>query len=160
MLLNKSVLSRIDMSGRGGAEKQFAPAMPEYKRVNQPLHDFVNEKTGHRRELKKQQNLQWFDIGKYHKLTRADKEIGMVFAIHKNKLVQEVYEISLGKMLNLLVKDKEFRAAGWTLENIAACHALKIRHPTMQVKMPLKVKVLISKYERHFYHHYNRCDIS
>ena len=72
MLLNKNVLAHIDMSGRGGKEKQFQPAMPGYERVNDPLRDFVNEETNHSRELKKQQNLQWFDVGKYHNLSNTE----------------------------------------------------------------------------------------
>tara|TARA_R110002020_G_scaffold13026_4_gene47116 strand:+ start:336 stop:818 length:483 start_codon:yes stop_codon:yes gene_type:complete len=160
MLLNKNVLAHIDMSGRGGKEKQFQPAMPGYERVNDPLRDFVNEETNHSRELKKQQNLQWFDVGKYHNLSNAEKQIGMVFVLHKDKKIQDVFEIDLGNMLSLLVGDEDFRADGWTTANIADCHAKKIQHPTMQVKVPLKVKSFVSKYKSHFYHHYSRCDIS
>ena len=82
MLLNKTVISEINMGGRGGGEKKFAPALgSEWELSSKPLYDFVNIETGAKIELKKQKNQQWFDGWKYHNLSEEDKQIIMLFTM-------------------------------------------------------------------------------
>ena len=79
MNLNKNQIDKINVGGRGGKEGIFAPVLTEYKRVSESLYDFVHVKNNSKKiEIKKQQNLQWFDAGKYHDLTQDQKNILMM----------------------------------------------------------------------------------
>jgi len=150
MLLKQNEISKINMGGKGGAERHFSPILPDYRRVSAPLYDFINETNNHKIELKKQKNLQWFDAGKYHNLSTENKNICMLFVLHNGEDVVGVYSITLGKLIDLLCKDSECQKDGWTVENIKQCYQLKISFPKMQVKVPVKVKNFIKKYKNDF----------
>ena len=146
--IDKTKVSKIDLSGRGGGEKSFAPLLEGFDRVSAPLWDFQNKRT--KIELKKQRDLQWFDIGKYHNLSESNKNIIMMFVIHDGKNIEDIGTISLGRFLNILYGDDEYRRHGWTERNVEMCHYQKRKFPSMQAKVPLKVKKFIKKYRDEF----------
>ena len=157
MQLDQKVIAEIDMSGRGGAEKKFAPAFSsDWARVNAPLYDFINETTNDRLELKKQKNQQWFDGGKYHNLSPEDQRIIMMFVIHDGRYVESVYSIPLGEMIEILLNDDEYNESGWTAEILEMDYNLKKIAPGRQSKLDLKVRKFVEKYEKHFTLHYER----
>ena len=142
------------MSGRGGGEKAFGPIFEDFRRVSKPLWDFEN--IGLKVELKKQRNLQWFDIGKYHNLTKQEKQIVMMFVIHDGNNILSIDTITLQDLLELACKDDECQRNGWTYQNIQQCHFMRTSFPKMQVKVPLKVKHFIAKYRKSFQNIYLR----
>ena len=151
MKVNKEKIKETDISGRGGKEKLILPILPEgYKRVSAALYDFLSPDGKIKIEIKKQQNLQWFDIGKYSNLSEEDLKIIMLFINHKKGKIENIYSIPLGEMLDLLTSDQKYRVWGWTKENIKLCGEQKKKFSTMQVKVQLKVRSTIEKYEKHF----------
>ncbi len=154
MKLRNDLIPTIDMSGRGGAEKVFGPILEDFHRVSKPLWDF--ESTEEKVELKKQKNLQWFDIGKYHNLTKQEKQIVMMFVIHDGNNILSIDTINLQNLLELACKDQECQRSGWTYQNIQQCHLMKTSFQPMQVKVPLKVKRFIAKYRKSFQNVYLR----
>jgi hypothetical protein len=144
VLLDKKRVAQIDMSGKGGGEKKFAPALPGYTRVSAPLYDF--EQGTHRIELKKQKNLQWFDGWKYHNLSNEDRNILMLLALHDGKQVEYVYSIPLGDMVDILLSDSEYDKGGWTAAILQKEYNLKQVAPKRQSKLPLKVRDFVKKY--------------
>ena len=154
MKLNHSVIPKINMSGRGGSEKNFEPILESFCRVSQPLWDFENGLI--KVELKKQKNLQWFDIGKYHNLTKLEKQIVMMFVIHDGEAILSIDTISLYDLLELACNDNHCRQDGWTHDNIKNCNLLKRSFPKMQVKVPLKVANFISEHREQFINLYSR----
>jgi len=155
VLLNKTVISEINMGGRGGGEKKFAPALgSEWERISASLYDFVNTETDARIELKKQKNQQWFDGWKYHNLSEEDKEIIMLFVVHDGCQVEYVWSIALGEMIEVLLNDEEYNESGWTADILAAEYQLKKIAPKRQSKLPIKVRKFVEKYQNRFTLHY------
>jgi hypothetical protein len=157
VLLNKTVISEINMGGRGGGEKKFAPALgSEWERISASLYDFVNIETDAKIELKKQKNQQWFDGWKYHNLSEEDKQIIMLFVVHDGQQVERVWSISLGEMVEILLNDEEYNESGWTAEILADEYRLKKIAPKRQSKLPIKVRNFVEKYRNRFKLHYQR----
>jgi hypothetical protein len=146
VLLDKKVLSEINMGGKGGGEKAFAPALVDFRRVSRGLYDFVNDDTDEKVELKKQQNLQWFDGWKYHDLSKEDRAITMLFVLHDGEKVSQIYSIPLGIMIDTLLADDEYSIAGWHADVLETLFVLKQTASKVQSKLPLKVKDFVSKY--------------
>ena len=153
ILLKTEYISNIRLNSHGGAEKQFEPVLEGFKRVNQPLWDFENSHT--KIELKKQQGLQWFDIGKYYNLSEDEKKIIMMFVIHKSGKIQTIHTITLDNFLNLLCSNKQAQKKGWTHFNIKVCHYQKKNHPAMQAKVCANIKTLVREHPGHFNCLYN-----
>ena len=150
MRLNKKIISEINMGGRGGGEKVFAPALTDYRRVSKSLYDFVNEDTQEKIELKKQKDLQWFDGWKYHNLSEDDRNITMMFVMHDGQKVSSIYSVSLGAMIDALLADAEYNKSGWTADVLESLNTLKNNAPKVQSKLPLKLSGFIKKY-RHLF---------
>ena len=146
MQLDKKVIAEIKMGGKGGGEKVFAPALVDFRRVSKCLYDFVNDTTEEKVELKKQKNLQWFDGWKYHDLSTEDKAITMLFVLHDGEKVSEIYSIPLGAMIDTLLADDEYNAAGWHPDVLQTLFTLKQTASKVQSKLPLKVREFVSKY--------------
>ncbi len=146
MLLDKSIIAEINMGGKGGGEKAFAPALMDFRRVSACLYDFVNEDTQEKVELKKQKDLQWFDGWKYHNLSSEDRNITMMFVLHDGDRVSSVYSMTLGVMIDTLLADSEYNEAGWTSDVLQSLYTLKGIAPKVQSKLPLKVRGFVKKY--------------
>ncbi len=146
MRLDKKVIAEINMGGKGGGEKAFAPALLDFKRVSACLFDFLNEITQEKLELKKQKDLQWFDGWKYHNLSADDRNITMLFVLHDGKKVASIYSMPLGTMIDTLLSDPEYDESGWTPEVLQTLHTLKGTASKVQSKLPLKVKGFIEKH--------------
>jgi hypothetical protein len=151
--INKLAAQAANLAGKGGKEyllkKVFEIEGVDCKRVNAPLYDFIQG--GSRLEFKKQANVQWFDIGKYHNLKKEDKSIDMVFVVTSKGRVNDlptgeiewIVAIKLGTMIHLLLNDEKYRALGWTKENFKTCHEQKRKYPTQQAKVQLEMRSFI-----------------
>jgi hypothetical protein len=158
MQLDEKIIAEMDMSGRGGGEKKFAPALSsDWKRVSASLYDFINEATNERLELKKQKDAQWFDGWKYYNLSPEDQRIIMLFVVHDGgRNVVSIHSIPLGDMIKILLNDDEYNESGWTAEILEIEYNLKKIAPKRQSKLQIKVKKFVEKYENHFTLHYER----
>jgi len=146
--LDEKRIPTLNVAGNGGKEKTLAPMFSGYTYVNEPLYDFQNiEDSTDMIEAKKQADCQWFDLGKYHNLPASQRQIKMTFILHKEGVIDCVFYIPLGDMLDLLCSDPDYRKHGWTQENIEVCAALKRSYPSMQVKVKLGVRGFYKKYQ-------------
>ena len=106
----KNIVDDIDIGGQfgSGAEQKILPLFCDgTKRIHEKLYDFV-QPNGLKIELKKMENCQWFDICKYHDLTKDDKNIIMLFILHKKgKIDDNLYSITLGEFLDICCNDAE-----------------------------------------------------
>ena len=146
---NRSFVDNINLSGRGGAEKKLLSLFCDgTKQINAPLYDFI-QLDGTKIECKKQENTQWFDIGKYHNLSEEDKNIMMLFILHnKGKINDKLYYIPLGEFLNLCCNDTELAEYGWTWKQIKRQYEAKQESPKIQSKACIRVKSFVKKYEK------------
>ena len=140
---------KVNLGGKGGKEKLLKKVFLKSQRINAPLFDIVDA-NGDLRELKKQANVQWFDVGKYHLLSSQDRDIIMTFIMHDKGKIQKITEIKLGKMLDLLCGSAEYRKWGWTKSNIQMCHIQKTKYPTQQAKVKVEVKKFFKENEKEF----------
>jgi len=148
-----SSISEIDISGRGGCEQVIGDKIiPIAERVSAPLHDFEMLCNGNksRIEVKKQENDQWFDIAKYHDLSSEDRDVIMLFVLHRGGRITHLALIRLGELLDLLLSNSSFRTYGWTEYAIETAHKLVQESPQLQFKAKLKVRDLIKKFPDYF----------
>lgn len=138
--LDRSAVPLVDVGGRGGKEAMLARLFPRLEARNEALWDAHDPETDAYVEFKKQADLQWFDIGKYHRLKPEHERIRMVFILHRQGVIDRIFAIDLGDLLRLLTSSPEHRDDGWCWETIAQASALKQAHPRLQLKVPLKVR--------------------
>lgn len=161
IIVNKNKVANVNLAGRGGKERQIREIFTTNNigctRINESLYDIVQG--GHRIELKKQADTQWFDIGKYHNIDDTDKDIDMVFILtsrgRKNDMckagfVEKIFSIKLGKLLDILISNKTYNKWGWTLDNIKTCHEQKIKYPTQQAKVKIEVRKFFTENKNKF----------
>jgi hypothetical protein len=140
-------ISSVDISGKGGAEAKIFPLFENrLTRKNEPLYDAVDEDTVERYEVKKQKDLQWFDVGKYYRLEPVEQDIVMMFVIYDDTGISLIFTQRLGDFVTTCCADPEFAKDGWTEENIAEAADKKKQYPKMQYKVPLKTKKYFAKY--------------
>lgn len=138
--INENQIMSANLSGRGGKEGAVLSLfVDDLTRVNDVLFDAIDS-NGNKFEFKKQANLQWFDIGKYYNLTEEEKNINMVFLLHKDGKLEKVAIIKLGKFIERLTSSPKHEEDGWTQKTIRFMYEIKKIHPRFQTKAPLKVK--------------------
>tara|TARA_R100001594_G_scaffold143035_1_gene190596 strand:- start:266 stop:745 length:480 start_codon:yes stop_codon:yes gene_type:complete len=142
--INENQIISANLGGRGGKEAAALSLFAnDLTRINHVLFDAIDP-LGNKFEFKKQANLQWFDIGKYYNLTQEEKNIYMVFLVHKNGELEKVATIRLGKFIERLTSSPKHAEDGWTKKTIRFMHEIKKIHPRFQTKAPLKVKQFLS----------------
>lgn len=145
-------ISLLDLSklptkigGQGGFEHMFANFFPNWKRVNAALYDYTIETAEHtyRVELKKQQNLQWFDSGKYHNLSQEDRSIIIMFVLHQKGTIDKIVATTLGEFIDWLVLNKS--KDGWDPEVISIGNQFRKQYPKLQFKAPVTVRSILKE---------------
>lgn len=144
-LFDLTQIDGINVAGRGGRERDVSLLLPQWRRVNAPLHDYeINvEGTTLRLEVKKQKNLQWFDSGKYHDLAPADRDIRMMFLIHNSGRIDVVAVAVLGEFLDWLFKHRQ--SDGWNEEVLRVGADFKARFPSLQFKAQAHIRTILEK---------------
>lgn len=140
-LINTKAFAAINVGARGGAENLISQALPSFTRKSTPLYDYVFGEMCV--EVKKQKNLQWFDLGKYSNLSDADLNIIMLFVMHKKGVVCRVAVTSLKEFLDWLLLHKA--GDGWNKEVINRCALWKDKYPRLQTKAPVKILGLLEQ---------------
>jgi len=137
--IKTSIIPSINLSGRGGGEGKLSDVFCEsngWKRVSERLYDFVHE-TGLKVELKKQQDVQWFDPSKYHNLTEEEKEIPIVFILHKSGKIDKMFSMKVCTFLDKV---------GWSEQfcKDAADFVSNYKNSAPQIKAQVKVRNLFA----------------
>lgn len=99
-----------------------------------------------RLEIKKQTNLQWFDVGKYYKLTEKSRRIWVLFVIHKDGAISLLIAVRLGDFVDLLCSLPAFQALGWNNDVFETAAKFKERYPALQFKVKAEI---LSLYRAH-----------
>ena len=147
MKLTSSLVESINISGQGGAEEKLEPLLRAngFERTSMPLYDFINPKTGERVEVKKQAGAQWFDLAKYANMNEQDKDITMLFVMHKSGLIDSIHSIKLGKFLDMLCGDPNHYSNGFHWPTIQKLADLKEQHRGLQTKASVNMRKLVTK---------------
>lgn len=146
-LLKLDAIESINLSGKGGMEEELKALLPDATRSNSRLYDYKIDVSDRKLkiEIKKQANLQWFDIGKYHQLSEQERSIIMLFINynHQSGRINLIAAISLGCFIDLLTSNPMHQAHGWTEEVIGIASGLKEKHRSLQFKAEVRIRNLV-----------------
>jgi hypothetical protein len=149
--INEAKILEVNLGGRGGKESLLSEVFSDIKRTDEELFDAIDQ-DGIKLEFKKQANTQWFDAGKYHNLSEADRSILMTFILttkaSKRKnieagLIDKIFTISLGDFLDTLTTSEKHKKDGWELSNIETCYEQKKKYKTQQAKLKVDVRAFL-----------------
>jgi len=145
-------IHNLQISGRGGKEKDISSIFSNANRVSAALYDYeiVDGENLYHIEIKKQANDQWFDIRKYHNLSKHEQEILMLFVIHQDNQIKTVAIIQLGRLLEILLTHDEFKRYGWSPKVIKIAQELHDECPELQFKAKLKVLHFVKNFRDEF----------
>jgi hypothetical protein len=151
-LLNLEHVDSINLLGRGGKETSILPLLPNWKRANSPLYDYeINyQQKLWKVEVKKQENLQWFDSGKYFRLNQSDRDIFLILINHIRGRIILITAIQLGDFIDLLLSTPENQHNGWKNEVLETAAYFKTEYPSLQFKAKVRVANLIRDYQQNF----------
>ena len=132
--LNLNLLKTINLMGKGGKENIIKTILSKsWKRKETKrgkgigsIHDFVNTILSLKLEIKNQEDLQWFDPGKYDGLTDEEKEILMLFIVlNKQRKVPDAC---------FVVKTGDFIESTFSKEQLKDSREYKTKYPKTQIK--------------------------
>lgn len=144
--MDLSAISTMNLAGRGGKENLVGALLPGWQRVNEALYDYHKPSHQLRAEIKKQANLQWFDVGKYYQISDSDRDIWMVFINHREGIVSSILGARLGAFCDSLLSHPYYQKLGWHPEVLSVAHKFKNDFPALQ----FKVKAEILRVDRDF----------
>jgi len=131
----------LDISGKGGKDTELATALG-FTRKSEKFYDAVSS-CGKRWEFKKQQKQQFLDPYKFSQMTKKQKkDIGILFFIHKEGKVVEIYETNYKNLI------KAMGYSHWDLKAIQKLYKRNcfLNRPNTQIKAELKYSE-ISKFK-------------
>jgi len=148
-LLDLSCVDEISVSGRGGKERDLGKLLRDWQRVSEKLYDYQisYQQKIWKVELKKQANLQWFDVRKYYQLGVEDREIFVLFVNHNSGRIDTIAAITLGSFIDLLLK---IGKDGWTEDVLSTGRRWQQSYPSLQFKAQAKIRDLIAEYPSFF----------
>jgi len=141
-LFDLSKVQDVSMAGRGGNERGIGLLLPRWRRASAPLYDFdvTHRGTRFRLEVKKQKNLQWFDSGKYYRLSDADRDILIMFANHDGQRIHTILVARMGTFVEWLCANR--RADGWTDDVMSVAAQFKGQYPSLQFKAQAQITTI------------------
>jgi len=163
LLKQNDDLRKLDIKGYGGQDNKIAEAI--FKNSQKPIgksdkrfYDCLikNGNDEYLIEIKKQRNDQWFDIGKYYKLSKRNANIIVVFIIYDKEGISIIAGILLKELLKKLCANNKFKEYGWSKASIKSAFYLKQEHPKLQLKAMLKVRDFVRNNKNDFQIIYNR----
>jgi hypothetical protein len=144
-LIDLTRVADINLGGKGGKGDHIALLLPKWKTVGAALYDFETTKDGirYRLEVKKQQNMQWFDIGKYYHMSEENQNIRVMFLNHYKGKITNIIVILLGDLIGYLYKN--YQKEGWTEEVMSTAAEYKKTYPSLQFKVCAPIKTIFDK---------------
>lgn len=145
-------VDNIPIVGKGGLEKVISALLPCWNRACSALYDYETEYNGKvwRLEIKRQQNLQWFDSGKYYLLSEQNREIVVLLVNHSEGRIESIAATQLGSFVDLLISLPQYQLWGWTEEVMRVAAEFKIKYPALQFKAKAQILPLMKKYPDYF----------
>lgn len=131
--INLYSLLGINLKGRGGKESILKKVFSSsWERESAKLHDFRNKKTEKLIELKKQEDLQWFDPSKYDNLSKEQREILLKFYLYskEKKGVDAVFTVKTGDFVDSVFLKEELKDASEYVN----------KYPGTQIKKGIKIR--------------------
>jgi hypothetical protein len=143
-LFDLSEINSVNVGGHGGAEREISRLLPKWRASNSALSDFTAEWRDHtlHLEVKKQERMQWIDLGKWADLTPEARRILVMFIDHTKGKIDEIRIIPLGVLVDKLFMHEHYRARGWNEECFAMVRNLRRHEPKIQIKVPLIMREL------------------
>jgi len=126
----------LDISGWGGYDEELAASLGMI-RESARFHDAVSI-NGKRFEFKKQASQQWIDLYKLSQLSNADKLITILFFIHKEGKIVEIYKTNYKKLI------KSMGMKVWDLQAINKLYQREAMSKAIQMKAPLNFSKISS----------------
>tara|TARA_R100001082_G_scaffold66655_1_gene37657 strand:- start:3 stop:473 length:471 start_codon:yes stop_codon:yes gene_type:complete len=124
-------LLNIDVSGKGGKDAEIALALG-FERKSERFYDAVDP-SGKKWEFKKQERQQWIDPYKLSEMTPQQKKISILFFMHKDGKITEVYETNYQKLI------KAMGYSAWDLKAIKKMYDRQcLSERKTQIKAELK----------------------
>ena len=144
-LIDLSRVHEISVGGRGGKEREASLLLSKWRRSNARLYDYEVSYSGDsiRLEVKKQANLQWFDSGKYYRLSDNDRGIRVMFLMHDGGKITAILVALLGELVDWLCEHKA--KDGWTEEVLRIGADFKDRYPTLQFKAKAEIGAIFKE---------------
>ena len=105
----KNILE-LDIAGKGGKDAEISIALG-FERKSARFYDAIDT-TGEKWEFKKQQSSQWIDPYKLAELSNEEKKIKILFFMHKDGKITEIYETNYKKLI------KSMGYTAWDLKAI------------------------------------------
>ena len=136
-------LMRLDVSGWGGHDLQIATALG-FTRESARFYDAVDA-DGVKYEFKKQASQQWIDVYKLSQLSADEKSIPILFFVHKDGKITDIYETNYKKLI------KRMGMNNWDLKAITKLYKRKAISEAIQMKSPLNcssIKTFTKIWER------------
>lgn len=137
--LDLNAISTVNLSGRGGKEVLVGSLLPNWNRVSEALYDYSKPSHNLRAEIKKQANLQWFDVGKYYKISDSDRSIWMIFINHEDGCISSIFACTLGQFCDTLLSSPHYQKLGWHPEVFSVAHKFKKDFPALQFKVKAEI---------------------
>ena len=125
-------LLELDISGKGGKDAEIAIALG-FERESAKYHDAL-DKNGKKWEFKKQQNQQFLDPYKFAQMSKEEKNIDILFFMHKNGKIMEIYKTNYKKLI------KTMGYGAWDLKAIKKLYQRQcfVKRSNTQIKAELK----------------------
>ena len=132
-----------------------ARIFPGLIRESRPLYDFVDAK-GVRYEIKKQRNLQWFDLSKYHDLSRSERDIRLlVVLLDGTTQIDKIFVALLGQFVDKMCEINP----DWSVDMRRLAYQFRQSLKTTQIKSPVYLRRMASEYPGLFRAIYQRTQI-
>ncbi len=156
--IDTTALDSLSIGGRGGKETHIGAILPGWRRVGGALHDYeLDTAEGTLQlELKKQANLQWFDVGKYFELSAQSRLIWLLFVVHDDGVVTLLLAVRLGDFTDFLCSTPKFQKLGWNNDVFQTAARFKTLYPALQFKVKAEVLSLYRAYPELFELIYSR----
>ena len=119
----------LNVSGYGGFDSEIALALG-FTRESGKFYDALDA-NGNKYEFKKQASQQWIDVFKMSELSDDEKKIPVLFFIHKEGKITEIYETNYKKLI------KKMGLGTDDLKAISELYSRKAITKSIQMKCPI-----------------------
>lgn len=124
---SKNIL-KLDVSGWGGHDAEIANALGLIRESGR-FHDAVDS-DGKKYEFKKQASQQWIDVYKLSQLSDDEKKIPLLFFIHKDGNITEIYKTNYKKLIKKMgLSSADLRAVSQLYKREAITESIQMKCP-------------------------------
>jgi len=134
MIIEKQNIPLLNLKGQGGKEGEFAKILlmrDGWVRRNHNLYDYENDRISTLLEIKKQQDVQWFDPSKYANLSDIERDITILFCLtDEGGRVEKLFTVITEDFINRV----------YTKEHLLDSFQYKLKYPKTQLKDSISIR--------------------